>query len=358
MKKRRIVLASILKPVNETRMFEKMGTTLANTGDYEVFIIGAQETIKTVYPNINFLDHHSFSRLSLRRLIEPWTILRKLIKVKPEVVIICTHELLLIASLYKLISHAKIIYDVQENYFRNIWYTKAFPSVLRNVIASWVRFKEKLTAPFIDWFFLAERGYEKEFSFYKKRYTVIENKFRKPEQFKRQPQPDKIQLLFSGTIAESTGVFEAIELAKQLHAHEPRVTLTIMGYCAFVSTREKLRDKISELNFIFLMGGDQLVPHSEIIAAIAQANFGIIYYPASPHTENSIPTKLYEYMGCELPILLQNHKPWMELTSSYPAAISIDFENVNAAEILQKMKQTAFYAQKPTEVFWDSEAPK
>src|SRR6187551_1688231 len=115
MKKRRIVLASILKPVNETRMFEKLGTTLGDTGEYDVFIIGAAPTLKTVYPNISFLNHPTFSRLSLRRLIEPWAILRKLIKVKPDVVIICTHELLLIASLYKLIASTKIIYDIQEN---------------------------------------------------------------------------------------------------------------------------------------------------------------------------------------------------------------------------------------------------
>ncbi len=37
MKKRRIVLASILKPIDDTRMFEKLGTSLSTIKDYEVF---------------------------------------------------------------------------------------------------------------------------------------------------------------------------------------------------------------------------------------------------------------------------------------------------------------------------------
>src|SRR6478609_12121995 len=110
MKKRRIVLASILKPVNETRMFEKMGTTLANTGDYEVFIIGSPETVKTEYPNIRFSELSYFPRISLKRLIAPWKVFRKLQSIKPELVIIGTHELLVVAMLYRLTSSAKIIY--------------------------------------------------------------------------------------------------------------------------------------------------------------------------------------------------------------------------------------------------------
>ena len=38
-KKRRIVLASVLKPANEPRMFDKIGISLAN--EFEVYCIGA-----------------------------------------------------------------------------------------------------------------------------------------------------------------------------------------------------------------------------------------------------------------------------------------------------------------------------
>ena len=44
-KKRRIVLASVLKPVNDSRMFEKMGQSLAPY--YEVHIMGTQSIVNT-----------------------------------------------------------------------------------------------------------------------------------------------------------------------------------------------------------------------------------------------------------------------------------------------------------------------
>jgi len=359
MKKRRIVLASILKPVDETRMFEKLGITLADTGKFDVFILGAHSAQKTVYAGIQFLSFPPFQRLSLHRVAAPWKVLRKLIQIKPDLIIICTHELLLITLVYRMLFKSKVIYDIQENYFRNILHTQAFPVVVRNLVAGWVRLKEKFAAPFIDWFFLAERGYEKEFSFFKNRYTVIQNKFRKPPEFIRRPVTEKIQLLFSGTLSGSTGVFEAIRLAKQLHDEDTNIELFIVGYCAQPAVLAAIRKDISMHSFILLIGGDQSVPHGEIMAAISRAHFGIVCYPSSPHTENSIPTKLYEYMGCELPILLQNYKPWIELTSPYPAAVVIDnFEHVYASHVLETMKQTAFYTNAPADVYWDSEVPK
>ena len=40
MKKQRIVLASVLKPVDDTRMFEKIGKSLAREPKYEISIYG------------------------------------------------------------------------------------------------------------------------------------------------------------------------------------------------------------------------------------------------------------------------------------------------------------------------------
>ena len=54
MKKRRIVLASLLKPVNDTRMFEKIGVSLAQSGQYEVHIIGYPSGTSVSEPNVHF----------------------------------------------------------------------------------------------------------------------------------------------------------------------------------------------------------------------------------------------------------------------------------------------------------------
>ena len=111
--------------------------------------------------------------------------------------------------------------------------------------------------------------------------------------------------------------------------------------------------------YITFIGGDQLVPHEEIISQIMGADFGIICYPTSPHTKNKIPTKLYEYLSAQLPILLQEHKPWLALCEPFNAALQINPNApIDATVLLRKMKQVNFYTSPPTMVSWASEENK
>jgi glycosyltransferase involved in cell wall biosynthesis len=358
MKKRRIVIASVLKPVDDTRAFEKMACTLA-ANDWEVFLVGQpSKNSSSGNSKIHFLPLRKFNRLSLSRLVAPLKVGLKIHQVKPELLIVNTHELLIVAVVNRIFFGTCIIYDIQENYWRNILLTSAFPLFLRPLLASWVRLKEKVTSPLFHHYFLAEKGYEKEIGFVGKKYTVVENKVVVPPNFKRFPKPEKIRLLFSGTLAESTGVFSAIKLAEKLHQIEPKIELLIIGFCAVEATLKEIELTIQHQPFITLKGGSELVPHTEIFEAISTSHFGIISYPISPHIENSIPTKLYEYLGCQLPILLQEHLTWVEICKPYAAAITINFTDPDVNVILHQMKKSTFYSKPPIDVTWESEAMK
>ena len=359
MKKQRIVLASVLKPVDDVRMFEKIGKSLSAITGHDVFIIGYPSKAPVADLKITFIPLPAFDRLSLKRMWMPMLILKKVYKLKPEIVIVNTHELLIVAMLIRIFFGCRIVYDVQENYWRNILYTDAFLAPIRPLIAVWVRAKETVLSPFIDLFFLAEKGFEKEMKFFGERYVILENKSLLPPAFVRLKSERTIQLLFSGTISESTGVFQAIGLASSLHQLDPSVRLNIIGYCSRPSTLLKVKQSVAGKPFITITGGDQLVPHSQIISSIATADFGILYYPASQHTENKVPTKLYEYLSARLPILIQNHRPWTELCLPCHAAISIDFTlPFDAPALLKQMEQADFYTSAPKDVDWLSEEKK
>jgi glycosyltransferase involved in cell wall biosynthesis len=296
--------------------------------------------------------------LSLARLFMPLKVLQLLLQVKPEALVINTHELLIVSLVNRILFGTKIVYDIQENYYRNLRHTNAFPPLIKLVLAAWVRFKEKLFAPAFHHFFLAEKGYEKEMDFFKDRYSIIENKAVIPQGiFRGQKNTAGRQLLFSGTLADSTGVFEAIRLAKILHENDSKINLLIIGFCAQSEVRKQLQKEIMNSNFIRLIGGSELVPHSQILKAIADSDFGIIYYPPSPHTENSIPTKLYEYLAMRLPILLQNKSSWMHLVEPLQAGIIVDFKDPHPIEILTKMS-SEFYKSTPQNVTWEDEAKR
>jgi hypothetical protein len=353
-KKSRVVIASVLKPVNDARMAEKIGESLAGN-QFDVHIIGfpaAPLSGKMLTPH----PLPYFSRLSARRILMPWKIARKALALRPDVFIITTHELLGAALFVKLITRCSVIYDVQENYFRNILYTRSFPLWIRPLLAWYVRLKEILTARFIDHFFLAERSYASELSFQGAHHTILENKFKKPLRAGSQKRK-LLHLIFSGTLGESTGVFIAIDLATRLHSANSAVTLTIIGYCSRPAELKKIKEAIRPLAFIRLIGGNKLVPHRQILEHLQSASAGIISYPSNPSTSGSIPTKLFEYLGLQLPILLINHPNWIDYCAPYNAAIVFDPAEIDARDILQTLRSKTFYTVAPRDVFWEAEEP-
>ncbi|MCW5912829.1 MAG: glycosyltransferase [Cyclobacteriaceae bacterium] len=354
MKKRRIVLASILKPVDDTRMVEKLGVSLAKFNG-QVSVIGYPSTSPSAHDTITRVALKPYMRLSLGRVLAPLHVLLKCIKVKPELLIVNTHELLLVAIAIRILFGCKIVYDIQENYALNLKHTAAFPVVVRPVLAAIVRLKETLTAPFFHAFLLAEKCYADQLSFVRNKAVVLENKVVLQEGFRRLPQPGKIRLLFTGTIAESTGVFQAIDLTEKLHAVNSNVELEIMGFCALPATLSRIRQRISGLPFVTLIGGERPVPHSRIFEAIRHASFGLIYYPPAPHIASKVPTKLYEYLGCRLPILLQPVPGWLALAKPSNGALAVDFQNPDAEEILTEITSRQFCTGTPTGVTWDEE---
>jgi hypothetical protein len=357
-KKKRIIIASVLKPVDDTRMFGKIALSLSTKNAYEIHVIGFPATTNEI-SQVRFHPLPFFHRLSAKRLSIPWIILRKILALRPSILIITTHELLWISLLAKAMTSCRLIYDIQENYFLNILYTDSFPAMVRPLLAIYVRLKEILTSFFIDRFFLAEKGYENELSFVRGKSTVLGNKVRKPKrEIKREPNPSHITLLFSGTLAESTGVFTAIELATKLHDLDPSINLTIMGFCAREETLFKIKNTIEPYPFIQLIGGDKLVPHHLIVEEIMKADFGIIAYPYNQSTASSIPTKLYEYLGYRLPILLVDHQPWASMCADFQAAVVFDPHRIHAASIYKTMKTQKFYTAEPEDVYWESEEIK
>ncbi|HYG04212.1 MAG TPA: glycosyltransferase [Chryseosolibacter sp.] len=346
---KRIVIASVLKPVDDTRMFEKLGCSLADA-EYEVHICG----FPTLAKNQSKVFWHPlshFSRISWKRLMMPLTLYRKIKALKPALLIITTHELLTIALLLKKEIDCKVIYDIQENYYRNIRYGKSFPLASRLFVAAYVRLKERLCSGFIDHFFLAEKSYANELTFLRE-FTVLENKATQPLVVNM--NRGRRKLLFSGTLAETTGVFVAIDLATRLHAIDSGITLTIIGYAGEKCTRNQIQEYVFGKPFIKLMTGDSPIRHSFIIHEITSADIGIISYPANPSTSGSVPTKLYEYLAHRLPFLLINHSPWVQIASEYNAAVVFDDDH-RAEEVFEEMTSKIFYATDLKVPTWEGE---
>ncbi len=344
MEKKVVLIASVLKPVNDPRMYEKIGMALFRQGKYEVHIAGFCSHKHVRDEKFKFHVILCANRLSWKRFAAPVIFYKKMLKVKPDVVVVCTPDLLIVTALYRILFRPLFLYDVRENYYLNLVHTHSFPLYIRNLFALFVRAAEWLTHPLIDRYVLAEKCYVQELPFIKNRYTVLENKY--------QPKSDVLvvprrrtffRLLYTGTIAETYGVFEAISLVRKLHQADGRYTLTIIGYAAQPSVRNRVRKETSGCSYIRVIGLDYPVPHAEIIRCINLSDIALTPYLPNRSTRDKIPTKFYEYIYHRIPFVIQSNPAWEAFTLPYRAAITLDFTNPDLSEFLASIHSYAFY---------------
>ncbi len=358
-KKIPIVIASILKPIDDTRMFEKLGHSIGKETNIDITIIGYPTRNTHLPATFNFIPFKPFNRLSLKRIFVRFDFLKQVVAIKPAIVILTTHELLFVSVLAKWITGCRLIYDIQENYYRNIIHSTTFPGFIKEWVAMLVRLKEKLLSRSINHFFLAEASYQHELTFLQNRFTVLQNKASKvaidQSSFQKKSAIDgNIHLLFSGTLATSTGIFEAIRWTKSFYEVNNSIRLTIIGYCAIPKALVAIKNEIKDYNFIKLIGGDELVPHTRVLEEISKSDAGFITYIPDASTSGSIPTKLFEYLAFKLPIFLVPYQPWVDYCELYDAAILLE-KSFPAHQLLNKFKEHHFYKEAPPDVFWEDQ---
>lgn len=349
----KLLIASVLKPVNDIRMYEKIGTTLGKISTVDVHIIGAKSratdsSFATFYPIF------STKRWHFSRFFTSWNYFNIIRKVKPEVCIITTHELLIVTCVNKILFGGKIIYDVQENYAKNALYGNTFPIGIRQIIAGWVRLKELMCTPFIDAYLCAEKCYLQELPFILHRpYLLLENKPIETNTVRSNIVQfqfgQSIRFLFSGTLSTSTGVLDALHWVVRFHSVYPATEATFIGYCSRTSEWEQLKKAAEPYSFVRIIGGNSYVKPSEILSVIPQHHFGLLAYQVNPATQNRIPTKLYDYLYWKLPILYTPNTMWEDKIKKVGAGWPVEFTQLPTLELVNQLLHTTYFTSSSTD---------
>ena len=116
-----ILLASVLKPLDDTRMFGKFGCTLAGRPDTVVHVAG-REAPRPASAPANLHTHTLLrgTRLSWARLQAQARYWQLLQQVQPQLVVVHAPELLPLTLLWQALGRRQFLYDVRENYALNI----------------------------------------------------------------------------------------------------------------------------------------------------------------------------------------------------------------------------------------------
>ncbi|SFP86590.1 Glycosyltransferase involved in cell wall bisynthesis [Hymenobacter arizonensis] len=357
----------------------KFAKTLLSRAHTQIHVAGQGAKGYETYPDRGgqrIYQHSIFrgARMSLGRLAAQWRYWRLLQRLAPSLVIVHAPELLPLTMLWqKLGPGRKFIYDIRENYALNISTQQVYRGLTRRWLAAGLRWVEGQAAHQAAAIILAEASYADELPFVptlpSDRVLVLENKYQPapgetmPDTPGRIPTAtETLHLLYSGTISELNGVWEAIELTQQLHTAWPGgAHLTIVGFCQQPPLLRQIQEKVARhADWLTLVGGGNMVPHARIVAEINRSHLGLLPYRPHPSTERCRPTKLFEYLAHGLPVISSPNVLWRELLVKHQAGFQLDFTaSIDGAVLAEQLQQANFYPDgMPTDVLWENEGKK
>ena len=295
------------------------------------------------------------------RVLASFRLLRKLRQLRPDVLVVGAAEQLPAGLWWRWRTGGRLLYDVRENYALNVRSQRVFPRFVAAPLAWLIERVEQFAAPRLTHALLAERSYLAELPWLRAcPHAVIENKYQPPTPPSSATHPaGPLTLLVSGTLNEVYGTFDAVRLIDALHAREPgAVRLHLIGYCPRPADFERLQKLVATRPYVTLTGGNALVAHEQIVTAIRAADVGLLPYQPNPSTWRCLPTKLWEYLGEQLPVVVPPNPLWQMIVAANSAGFSFDFQQPepDPTRFLAALRGHGFYPRgAPAAAYWTTE---
>ncbi len=299
--KRSVWLVSRLKPANDVRMAKKLAISFKETGFDEICITGkGLLSLPHQEGGVTYLPYKCQKPEDGRKWQQIPELFKIALNLKPQVIVVCSPDLLPLAVCHKILFGSKLYYDIQEDYQANLAYMKTTSSLMGYLKGGLVRMVERICAPFIDEFLLAERKYVQKLGFIGNRYRILENKAL-PIDTKSATVVTLTKTIshlpvvyFGGTLSEEFGIVDLVEWYKNERPTLPYGQLRLLGHCPNGSVKMALdRAKSTEVS---ISGSWTAYPASydEIKAAGSESEIWALPYRMNKAIAGKVPTKLYQ----------------------------------------------------------------
>jgi glycosyltransferase involved in cell wall biosynthesis len=214
-------------------------------------------------------------------------------------------ELLVIIPILKLLSGSKIIYDCHEDYIGFMLQKQHIPAFFRKGFSKLMEFLEYYTTHFLDAVITADPGVEKKFKDVRAKTLTLYN-FPRLDYFSLPAVTEKeYDLVYHGSIPRyHMEVCFAID--KALLEKKREVNWFFIGtYGDKIWAEQVIVARSAEHRFTLY----ERIPHNKIANEVKKARIGIIPLPDLPKFQHNIPTKLFEFMALEMPVVMSDLPP-------------------------------------------------
>ncbi|MFN6945106.1 MAG: glycosyltransferase [Cytophagaceae bacterium] len=310
----------------DPRSFYKQGRSIAKAG-YETAIIGLFDKDEIIH-GIKLIGVKSpKSRLS-RFFITNYHIFIRALKEKADIYHFHDLDFVPWAVILKILTRSKVIYDIHEAYPEYMLIKTYIPKILRKILSIFVYLLEHTAIKFFDAIIPNDNCVASDF---KHKNNVVIFNFPTLDFFKQDKndlpwQERKYDLFYHGSLPKYH--FEVMmNIVERLNAENIKNIWGIVTYDKSVlswASHEIVRRKLLS-NFDFLPYTDYL----NVSEYLNNAKIGIIPLPPYKKFFKNIPLKLFEFMGCGLPVVLSDLPPTRQFVHGQNCAIAVEPNNID-----------------------------
>ena len=306
--KGRICLLTTAHSPFDVRVFYKQARTLAQAG-YDVVLFAPHSSRTERVDGVCVRSIGLRKGRLYRMTVLLWRVVWLALTQKYYVYHFHDPELIPVGLAFKLLTSARVIYDIHEDYPRQILSKAWIPPVFRKPIAWGMELIERLAARFFDGLVAATPGIARRFPSSK---TIVVNNFPRVEELtinqeETIPYPERPNwVVYVGGI---TTIRAAREMVKAVDFMQMPAELILAG--SFES--EALQNALSSLpgwSNVRLLGW---LSRPEVAATLAKAKVGLVLYHPLPNHIEAQPNKIFEYMAAGIPFVASDFPHWREL---------------------------------------------
>jgi glycosyltransferase involved in cell wall biosynthesis len=314
----KVCVMTSVHPPFDPRIFHKETQTLVQAG-YEVVLIAPYDKESENVDGVHIMGLPRYKRRFYRPL-NWWRIVRTALRQRADVYHFHDPELLLVGILLKLITRACVVYDVHENYPRQIWGREWLPRPLRGITSWGVRLSEGVAAILVDGIVAATEHIAARFPAAKtrvvKNYPLLAMMALSPDD--QRTYEGNHTLIYTGGLSDHRGIYQIVQALAYVKTSQAR--LTLLGGRIDHRTAQAVRET---------PGFQQVdyhghVSHKAVFRYLNSAAVGLVCNQPQYDYDFAQPTKLFEYMCAGLPVIASNFHLWKEIVEGNECGVTVD----------------------------------
>ncbi len=319
----RILLASTIHRWNDVRIYHKEARSLSSNYDVTVMGVGETDDLKVISENISVILMPIPNSI-LQRIKNAFRILAK--GISPQFYLIHFHdpELIWVGLILRLF-RKKVIYDVHEDINATVKIRRWIPHLLKGTIGYCAHLIELLGQWFFNGVIVAEDSYLASFN-RNKNIIPIRNYVR------IQPQPIVIdpeskRVLYIGSVTIARGVGDLLKAISLLQYKDQDIGATIIGHCPISELKilQQLKEELPNPNAVQMV---RFTDFEKIQFFVSSCKLAVVPIRREKNYEESIPTKILDYMNWGIPYVYSRLKLTEELFGIDSGGIGFDPGNI------------------------------